>query len=36
MKISNIVIVVCKPSDLTGLMTLGLEPDGGSPVLAWT
>ena len=33
---SNIVIVVCKPTDLTGMMTPGCEPGGGSPVLAWT
>ena len=29
---SNIAIVVCKPTDLTGLMTPGPEPDGGSTV----
>ena len=36
MRMSNIAIVVCKPTDLTGLMTTGPEPDGGSPVLALT
>ena len=36
MKMSNIAIVVCKPTDLPGLMTPGPEPDGGSLVLAWT
>ena len=34
--IRNTDSVVCKPTDLTGLMTPGPEPDGGSPVLAWT
>ena len=29
MRTSNIVIVECKPTDLTGLMTPGPEPNGG-------
>ena len=33
--ISNVVLLY-KPTDLTGVMTPGPEPDGGSPVLAWT
>ena len=36
MKKSNIAIVVCKPTDMTELMTPGPEPNEGSPVLAWT
>ena len=36
MNTSSIVIAVCKPTDLTGPMTPGQEPDGGSTVLAFT